>query len=180
MKPELCQQFDEYLLGLLSDAEHDAFILHLAGCSNCQELESQTRTIEESIRSCNAQLFPSPAWQEQIEVTLGESTKRLEKVDKRLIETLKTQRDWRITVAVAASVLAASILLLLRFANNIVSKVPTDNTTELVQNQIEPSKPNSRLEMPLMSVRAAHGFLCARMECNDPDIEFYVVLPSAN
>ncbi len=180
MKPELCRQLDDYLLELLSNDEQTAFKQHLATCSNCQELESQTRTIEETLRSRHVSVSPSPAWQEQMQATLRKSQNGLTQANEPFVPTRKSQWDSRST-AIAFSVLAASFLLMLRIANQPASNIPAQSiTSEAIQKPAELFTPSTIQEPPRMSVYAAKGFLCARVEYDDPDVEFYVVLPSTN
>lgn len=181
MKPESCRQLDDYHLELLSKEEQAAFKQHLASCSNCQGLESQTRTIEETLRSHHVSVSPNPAWQEQMQATLRQNRNEIKQVDEPFIQILKSQRDWRPTVAIAVFVLAASLLLMLRYKDDPVKRAPFEAmTSESVKQHDDPFTPNTAQEIPLMSVHASAGFLCARVECDDPDIEFYVVLPSTN
>ncbi len=181
MKPELCRKLDDYLLELLSNEEQAAFKQHLATCSNCQELESQTRTIEETLRSCHVSVSPSPAWQEQIQAALRKSQNGLTQANEPFVPTRKSQWDSRTSAAIAFSVLAASLLLMLRIANQPASNIPAQAiTSEAIQNPAELFTPSTVQEPHRMSVYAATGFLCARVEYDDPDVEFYVVLPSTN
>ena len=177
MNPGSCLQFEEYLSGLLTKEEHAAFQLHLASCTTCQKIEAQTLAIEETIRKIDSRISPRPVWMEHMESMLRRSMKGLEQVDETSIQTFKKQRNW-LPTAVSISVLAALILLVLSLSNKTEDKYPL--VANITQDEFEPFEPNNLSESRPMSVRATSGFLCARVECDDPDIEFYVVLPSAN
>lgn len=178
MKGKLCLSLDDYRAGLLNAVEHDAFVQHFNCCSICQKKESQTQTIEETISCHNASQYMRPEWQEQMESALRDALQREKEVDAPLVETRRSHRDWRPAAAVATSILAALVLLMFRFPTK-----PTDSdafeadNTELAQTPIVEFNPNSISAIQSASVRASTGFLCARMESDEPDIEFYVVLP---
>ena len=178
MNRKLCLSLDDYRSGLLNAEEHDAFVQHFHCCSICQNQESQTQTIEETISRYNASHFIRPEWQEQMESALRGSLQKKKVVYAPLVEPRKSHRDWRPTAAVATSILAAMAFLMFRFPAK-----PTDNVafeadnSDLPQTPVVEFNPTSSSEIQLVSVSASAGFLCARLESDEPDIEYYVVLP---
>lgn len=179
MNQEPCQSLDDYLAGLLSAEEHEAFVQHMTCCSICQKHETQTYTIEETIRYQNASLVMRPRWQEQMELTLRGTVHGKEQVGTPLVATRKSHRDWRPTAAIAASILAASILWLF-FSIGPADKDPlAANITDLSQTPIREFNPDPTPAIHLTSVHASQGFLSARVESDEQDIEFYIVLPQS-
>ena len=181
MKTAICQSLDDFLSGCLNDDENAAFEKHLVKCPECQERKSQTQAIERMLSGHNADLTMRPQWHEQLLGTLRDSTNETHQVDAKFVEISKAQYYWRPVVAIAASVLAASIFLSmsrLPIKPNDIDRLGT-NTANKATSQIDQSKPKQVQEFRLASVQAAPGYLCARVESDQPDIEFYVVLPSA-
>ena len=181
MKTAICQTLDDFLSGCLNEGEHDTFERHLVNCQECQERKSQTLAIEKMLNGHNADMTMRPQWHEHMIGTLRVSTKEPHYVDATFVEINRTRIDWRLAAAIASSVLAALMLL-------SISRLPFKpndkvllgiNTIVKAPTQFDQSNPKLAQEFSLTSVRAVPGFLYARVESNEPDIEFYFVLPSA-
>ena len=129
----------------------------------------------------NADLTMRPQWHEHMLGTLRDFTNSPHQVDAKFVEINRAQNTWRQAAAIAACVLAASILL--SMSRLLVKPSDKDrlgtNTADKATSQIDQSKTKQVQEFRLASVQAAPGYLCARVESDEPDIEFYVVLPSA-
>ena len=127
----------------------------------------------------NADLTMRPQWHEHMLGTLRDSTNETHQVDAKIVIISRAQYYWRPAVAIAASVLAASIFLSmsrLPIQPNYIDRFGTNSADQAI-SQIDQSKPKQVQKFRLASVRAAPGYLCARVESDEPDIEFYVVLP---
>lgn len=181
MKTAICQSLDDFLSGCLSEDENDAFARHLVTCPECQERKSQTQAIEKMLNGHNADMTMRPLWHEHLLGILRDTTNVPQPVDAKFVEINKAKYNWRPAAAISASVLAASIFLLM-------SRLPIKpkdndqlriNTADQATSQIDQSKTEQFQEFSLASVLAAPGYLCGKVESDDPDIEFYIVLPSA-
>lgn len=170
MEIEICSGIDAYLSEAMDLEEHRTFALHLASCPKCKDRQSQLQAIETTLAAENASVFMRLQFQEQLLVS---------------IEQFKFQEKpwikWRVHAGFAAVVVAASILWIVFFDSSPSYDKTTKNLSDssLAQSQLSSMQPSEERVVQPASVVGSPGFLCARAESDDPNIEFYFVRPVA-
>jgi hypothetical protein len=198
METVQCTRLDNYLSESMDFEERREFELHLANCSICKECKSKSQVIEDFVVKQYSSVFMRPEFQEQVLALLrdtngGELVSHRNLLDESTSESLESPMVLSTThnvtlnryrsFAIGASILAA-LILGIRFS---ISKhsidepyvAPKTNGTELAQSQIGPSQPSQMTSNPPVAIIGSPGFLCVRVESDDPDIEFYVVRPTS-
>jgi len=160
--------------------------------SNHEKDDSRHEDFELHLRTAHQQIQVRPEWAEEVLNRIAIETKRTTEVE----FTAKATFGWPGTWQMAAT-LAAGILLAI-LGGTWIAITPGRNSHTKGNNEKSQAIPSAHLDaQPIASespkssesipqgsstssLRAAPGYLAARVSADDPDFEIYVVLPQRN
>jgi anti-sigma-K factor RskA len=140
-----------YVLGALTDAEHDAFLVHLESCAICREEVASLEVVAHSLPAALPQLSAPGEVRDRIMATVkAEAELRRERTPRVRSRRLGPKRTaWRLGLASATATAAAVVLALGGSSGPHVSQ-----HTQLIRAQVSAPRGTATL-----SVSAGHGQL---------------------
>ncbi|HTC72313.1 MAG TPA: anti-sigma factor [Solirubrobacteraceae bacterium] len=160
-KPDGCgASAAPYVLGALTDEEHEAFDVHLESCSVCREEVAALQVVASALPAAAPQLSAPPELKRRLMASVREDAHRREVADARESPpravrsrpSTPLRLRWRPNLAVAA--LAAAVVALALVALSSGSGGGAGSATRVIRAQVLPSRASASL-----SVGAGHAQL---------------------
>ncbi len=140
-----------YVLGALTEAEHEAFAHHLASCAVCREEVGALQAVASSLPAAVPQLEAPPELKQRVMAVVHEDAERARASQTRRAPALATRRRWRPALVPASIALATTIALIAvlarRWLERRLARAPCSGERSWRQ----------RLRAPERQPRAAHA-----------------------
>lgn len=142
-----------YVLGALTDAEHDAFLVHLESCAICREEVASLQTVARSLPAAVPQMSAPREVRDRVMATVNVEAKlRQERTPRVLSRRLGPKRTpWRLGLASAAATAAAVVAVVLALGSSNGSDA---TRTHVIRAQVSAPRGTATL-----AVSAGHGQL---------------------
>jgi anti-sigma-K factor RskA len=139
-----------YVLGALTEAEHEAFMVHLESCAICREEVASLRLVAHSLPAAVPQLRAPGEVRDRVMATVkAEAELRQERTPRVRSRRLGSRRTtWRLGLASAAATAAAIVAIVLALGGS------GDSHTQLIRAQVSAPRGTATL-----SVSSGHGQL---------------------
>ncbi len=144
-----------YVLGALTDEEHEAFRMHLESCSVCREEVAALQVVASALPAAAPQLSAPPELKRRLMASVREDARKRELADAeeaRPRTRTSARLHWRPNLAVAA--LAAAVVVLAIVALSSGSGGTGSTGTRVIRAQVLPARASASL-----SVGAGHAQL---------------------